>query len=278
MTQSQDSLPVALIVTSQGCGHCKVLRPDEGWLLSPEKSRPGSIPRASAWNHAFMRKFLTGVDNPTQSNPQIMRVYNIDLPQLRPSPVSTALDLHVFDWVEGVVRQTIYQPYHGNNENKKLITGTIIRTPSETKIVKTEPFDKLIETIIPPSCFNYFYYFPMYAFADASLWNRSLEDPTIPIFMKINGAPTNEKSPYGIIKNPKLIDTAQVLDVASIPGLIKSRSPLFSLLPKKVESTDSEVSNKISIGDTTLQIPVVSETSSSVDVSRPTGNLIPLRM
>lgn len=279
MSQDRDSLNVALIVTSQGCGHCKVLRPDEGWLLSPEKSRPGIIPRASAWNHAFMKKLLTGLDNPTQSSPQIMRVYNIDLPQLHPSPVSTALDLHVFDWVEGVVRQTIYQPYYTTRENKKVITGTTIRTPSETKTLSNEPFNKFIETIIPASCFNYFYFFPMYAFADATLWNRSLEDPNVPLFMRVNGAPVNEKSPYGIIKDPKLVDEAQakILDVASIPALIKSKSPLFSLIPKKTESTPIDTGGKISISEVPLQTPV-QKVFVSTDTSKPTGNLIPLRV
>jgi hypothetical protein len=253
------------------------MRPDEGWLLSPEKSQTETILKASAWNHAFMKKLLTGVDNPSAETKQAMRVYNIDLSELRPTPVSTALNLHSFDWVDGVVRQTIYQPYFNKTTNK---AGTMVRTPGESKILQ-EPFSTFIQTVIPTTCFNYFFYFPMFVFADGTLWDRSLENKNYPIFMRINGAPTNDSPPYGIIRDKQLIGEAQrkMLDVASITALIKAKSPMFSLHPRV--SNTSETQPKISmIPDAPLQLPSIraTDTTESADTTKVTGNLIPLKL
>jgi len=163
-------LPVIVIITSKGCGHCTAIRKD-GYLQSIESpsSMFGNNGKGYSWNETFFNLLLRGG---ATSGPAKFRVYEIHYSQLQPTLGVEEFSEYTLT-PEGKVKRIGFY-----NINNKFMTTTTIgykSTKPQAVAVNNKTFTNLFDQLFPKTIADFVYVYPGWIYVDGNAWNNALK-------------------------------------------------------------------------------------------------------
>lgn len=188
------SIHIAVVVTSEKCGHCRHMR-GEGVLMSKakiekEKKQP-TVPGGNHYDAVFMKKLImANTDSPK------FRVVNVHYNAFNPAEGIADISVFTLEPDNKTIRQTMFK----NKDNK---TNVVIYTIGDTgkQVSTTDDDSKWEDTVkkfIPSNLPSYAYFYPTLAVFHSEAWMNSLRTGE-PVYGYVNGLNTKEESPYGAL-------------------------------------------------------------------------------
>ena len=183
---------VAVILTSQQCGHCRNMRGD-GVLLSKDKirNRQPNIPGGYYYDSSFMKRLITAGMNKDAK----LRVVNLHYKTFKPTDGFTDISIFTLE-NDNTVRQTFLREVNGKTNL------TIYLLSDTTKEISNQNIEtswaEITKTYVPNNIANYAYFFPSLMIFESNEWTTSLKN-NLPVFGYLNGFPAKEEAPYGVI-------------------------------------------------------------------------------
>lgn len=225
---------IAVILTSERCGHCRNMR-GTGRLLSQNEikksDRQPNLPGGNYYDAKFMSKLILA-----GSKDSYFRVINIHYKTFNPQ--EGVIDISVFTLEDNKtdVRQTMLTEKNGK-------AHTSIYTIGENgKVVLSEDlpnnWSDLINSYVPVNMSNYTAFYPSLIAFDKDNWSNSIKNKT-PIYGVHNGFPTKKEAPYGVItgESPNVMDFPAFLSqfTSGVKSLVESVAPETVPEERKVE-------------------------------------------
>jgi hypothetical protein len=183
---------VAVILTSERCGHCRNMR-GNGRLLSQAEikkdNRQPNIPGGNYYDYKYMKKLMT-VEMGSEAK---LRIVNLHWKSF--NPTEGMMDISIFTLEnDGTVRQTMLREINGKTNVSIYSVGEI------GKVISTQDMDKTWAEInkmyVPVNISNYAFFFPSLVLFEGNEWMNGIQKGT-PIYGYVNGFDTKTESPYG---------------------------------------------------------------------------------
>lgn len=190
---------VAVLLTSERCGHCRNMR-GSGRLLSKNEikrdNKQANIPGGHHYDAAFMKKMITA----EIGNTPRLRVINIHYKSFNPAEGVMDISVFTLDNDSTTVRQTMLKEKDG----KGVMTIYTVGESGKIEASKELPtaWDELVKTYIPVNMQNYIAFYPQMVLFEGKAWTEGIDKKT-PIYGYINGMDTKEEAPYGAIPTPQ---------------------------------------------------------------------------
>ena len=190
---------VALLITSERCGHCKNMR-GNGRLLSQNEikkdKKQATIPGGYHFDAKFMKKMICGgLDGPAK-----LRVVNVHLTTMNPNePVK---DISVFTLQSD--NETVEQTMLSEEGDKVRITTYLVGENGKVKNneLATVAWKDISKKYIPVNMSGYCAYYPGIVLFESNTWTQGLQSNS-PMYGYYNGFETKEQSPFGIDPHKK---------------------------------------------------------------------------
>jgi len=187
---------VAVILTSEQCGHCRVMR-GNGRLLSGNeiKGKQPNIPGGYHYDAVFMKKLITA-----ETEIPRIRVVNIHYKTFDHTKGVTDISVFMLDSDNKTVKQTMLK------ENKGKTNMTLYSIGESGKVVMSNDIDKswsdIVSEYIPVNIPAYSFFFPSVLLFEGKAWTEGISQKK-PIYGYLNGFEPNPKLPYGAIPGPQ---------------------------------------------------------------------------
>lgn len=187
---------VAVILTSEQCGHCRVMR-GTGRLLSGNeiKDKKPNLPGGYYYDSVFMKKLICA----DTESPKI-RVINIHYKTFDANKGVSDISVFTLDTDNKTVKQTMLKE-KGNKTNMALYS-----IGESGKVLMNNDIDKswseIVSEYIPVNIMSYAFFFPSMIIFEGKNWIEGISNKK-PIFGFLNGFESNEKLPYGAIPGPQ---------------------------------------------------------------------------
>lgn len=200
------SYHVAVLVTSEQCGHCRRMR-GNGRLLSQNEIKkdnkmptiPGGQSNPSGYHYdaKFMSRLLTG-DSVISQSKQVIKLINIHYKSF--NPMEGILDISIFN-LEGVnVKQTILRESNGKTSIETYLIGDSGRVLEKKEIPSV--WADSVKANVPINISMYAHFFPIITLFHSEAWNDAIQNSK-PIFGYVNGLETKSEAPYGALPSQK---------------------------------------------------------------------------
>jgi hypothetical protein len=189
---------VAVILTSERCGHCRNMR-GVGRLFSKAEikkdNKQPNIPGGNYYDAVWMRKLITADTNKDAK----LRVINLHYRSF--NPAEGLMDISVFTLEnDKEVRQTMLKEVEGGKTNMTIyVVGENGRVLSNQDI--DTPWVEMCKTYVPVNISMYAFFFPILLLFEGNEWTESIKNKT-PIFGYTNGFDTKTNAPYGALTGP----------------------------------------------------------------------------
>lgn len=201
------SIHIAVLITSQTCGHCRNMR-GSGRLLSQNEiktqNKQPNIPGKNHYDAKFMKKILTG-DNSGASNKQVVRLINVHYKTFNPGEGIMDICIFNLDSDPNNVKQTIMKEKDGKTALESYVIGESGKQISKNDIQNT--WSDTVRAYVPINLPSYAFFFPSLAIFHIDAWNNAIQNSK-PIYGFVNGLETKQISPYGAIpvQQPNMVD------------------------------------------------------------------------
>jgi len=190
---------VAVILTSEQCGHCRNMR-GSGRLLSKNEikrdNKQPNIPGGNYYDAAFLKKLITGELGDT---PRV-RVINIHYKTFNPNGGVSDISVMSLEKDGISVNQTMFKENNGKTQVSVYSiaeSGTVISNETFNK-----PWEEVTKDYIPVNIQNYAMFYPSLLIFDGNAWAEGISKKT-PIYGYLNGFETKPELPYGAIPKPQ---------------------------------------------------------------------------
>jgi len=189
---------VAVILTSERCGHCRNMR-GTGRLMSKaeikKENKQPNIPTGHHYDATWMRKLITADLNKDAK----LRVVNLNYKSFNPAEGLT--DISVFTLEnDKEVRQTMLKETGDGKTNMTIyVVGETGRVLSNQDIDTT--WSEMCKTYVPVNISMYAFFFPSLTLFEGNEWTESIKNKT-PIYGYMNGFDTKKDAPYGALTGP----------------------------------------------------------------------------
>ena len=188
---------VAVILTSERCGHCRTMRGTGRLLSKVEIKKDNKQPTIQGGNHfdsTWMRKLIT-----VEGKDAKLRVVNLHYKAF--NPAEGMMDIAVFTLEnDKEIRQTMLKEAEGGKTNMTIyIVGDNGRVLSNQDI--DTPWVEMCKTYVPVNIGMYAFFFPSLILFEGNEWAESIRNKT-PIFGYMNGFDTKNEAPYGALTGP----------------------------------------------------------------------------
>ncbi len=262
-------LHTAVLVTAQQCGHCRNMR-GTGRLLSQaeikKENKPANIPGGFHYDAKFMRRVLTGQENPTPTSKPVVRLINIHYKSMNPTDGISDISLFLVENATSV-RQIIMKEQEGKTSVEVYVIGEVGKQIS--KDISPTVWADTVRLHVPINIMAYVAMFPLLTIFHSEAWAYGIQNSK-PVYGYINGLETKTSSPYGFIssKSPSVVDFAQF-----IGGFFNGTRKLES--QPKIESSTEEQS-KISKENQELPVQksVKFEEPKNLDANGASGSIL----
>jgi hypothetical protein len=189
---------VAVILTSERCGHCRNMR-GTGRLMSKteikKENKQPNIPGGHNYDATWMRKLITADTNKEAK----LRVISLHYRSF--NPAEGLMDISVFTFENDKdIRQTMLKEIEGGKTNMTIyIVGENGRVLSNQDI--DTPWIEMCKTYVPVNISMYAFFFPSLLLFEGNEWTESIRNKTS-IFGYTNGFGTKKDAPYGALTGP----------------------------------------------------------------------------
>jgi hypothetical protein len=189
---------VAVIITSERCGHCRNMR-GSGRLLSQNEIKKGNkqpnIPGGYHYDSKFMKKLITA----NMDGSAKLRVINVNYRTFNPAEGVMDISVFTLDPDGNTVRQTMLTEKDGK-------TVVNVYTIGENgQVVSTQDMPNswtdITKTYIPVNLPSYAFFFPSLVLFEGNAWTEGIRNNQ-PIYGYLNGFETKSESPYGAKPGP----------------------------------------------------------------------------
>jgi hypothetical protein len=183
---------VAVILTSERCGHCRNMR-GNGRLLTKgdikRENKQPNIPGGNYYDANFMRKLITC----ELGKEAKLRVINLHYKTFNPG--EGFMDISVFTLEsDGNIKQTMLKENAGKTNVVTYLIGETGKVLSNNDI--DTPWNEISKTYVPVNIANYAFFFPSLVLFESTEWSESIRTGA-PIYGYLNGFETKEEAPYG---------------------------------------------------------------------------------
>ena len=191
------SFHIAVLVTSERCGHCTRMRGPEGILLSKkqitEKNIPQNVPGGMHYDANFMKKLVTaGTEHPK------LRIMNVHYKTFNPTEGVSNISVFTLEPDSKSIRQTIIKENGGKTTMDIYVIGdTGKKLQSQNLDI---PWEDTLKTYIPVNLPSYAFFYPTLSIFHYEAWLHSVQKNE-PVYGYVNGLPTREEAPYGAVAN-----------------------------------------------------------------------------
>jgi len=205
-------LHTAVLVTAQQCGHCRNMR-GTGRLLSQTEikkdSKPPNIPGGFHYDAKFMRRVLTGQENPSPTSKAVVRLINIHYKTMNPTDGISDISLFLVENSTSV-RQIIMKEQEGKTSVEVYVIGESGKQIS--KDISPTVWADTVRLHVPINIMSYVAMFPLLTIFHSEAWAYAIQNSK-PVYGFVNGLETKTTSPYGFVSSPKpnVIDFAQFI-------------------------------------------------------------------
>jgi hypothetical protein len=229
------SFHIAVLITSEKCGHCRTMRGSGRLLSQTEIKKEGkhpSVPGGHHWDAKFMKKLITA-----DSDSAKLRILNVHYKNFNPGEGVSDLSVFTLEPDNKTVRQTILKEKEGKTIAEIYTIGDTGKKVGSQDI--PNDWTDTVKTYLPVNLSSYAYFYPTLSIFHFDAWMQSIKNNT-PVFGYINGLESKTESPYGGIpgQNPNPSDFSTFL--ASFFNGSKK------LLEKPVASPKSNDQNELS--------------------------------
>lgn len=208
-----------LVLTSNGCGHCHMVRGD-GQLNNGKQ----------LMNYKFLKPLCDKL-NIFNIHYSSMRGYNEDIMEVIKVSLNGTI-LNHDKYYKSEDKTMFTRTYTTDNTAKNTTEIVDIKTDWEA-FVKTKIVDKLK---------NYTYYFPCFIVVKTEDWNNSLKTPGSQIFGLTNaGYTVNKDGEIGIYKNGISLNQRSIGIDKLVNNVLEKKE---SFIPRKIEDIDKYVKPK----------------------------------
>jgi hypothetical protein len=202
------SFHIAVLVTSEKCGHCTRMRGD-GVLLSKkqidEKKLQPTVPGGMHYDANFMKKMVTaGTDSAK------LRLMNIHYKSFNPSEGIANISVFTLEPDSKSIRQTLIRENDGKTSMDIYVIGDVGKKIQSQNIEMK--WEDTLKTYIPVNLPSYALFYPTLAIFHYESWLNAVQKNE-PVYGHVNGLPTREESPYGALANsqPSINDFVKFL-------------------------------------------------------------------
>ena len=198
---------VAVLITSEQCGHCKRMR-GSGRLLSQNEIKkdnlmptiPGGPSRPTGYHYdaIFMKRLLTaGIENGSQ----VVRIINIHYRAF--NPAQGIADICIFNLEGTNVKQTMLRESNGKTYIETYLIGESGRQLEKKEIPSV--WSDSVKANVPINVTMYAHFFPILTLFHKEAWNDAIQNSK-PVFGYVNGLETKLETPYGALpsREPKV--------------------------------------------------------------------------
>lgn len=200
---------VAVIITSEQCGHCRNMRGTGRLLSKNEIKRDNRQPNIQGGNHydaAFMKKLITA----ELGTAPRLRVINIHYKSFNTAEGVIDISIFTLDNDGNTIKQTMLR----EKEGKSQLTLYSIGETGKVEITKDidTPWNELVKEYTPVNIRNYIFFFPSIVLFEGKAWSEGIKNKT-PIYGYLNGFETKNEAPYGATPgpNPNVIEMSKFL-------------------------------------------------------------------
>lgn len=199
------SYHVAVLITSEQCGHCRRMR-GNGRLLSQNEIKkdnkmptiPGGPinPKGYFYDAIYMKRLLTGgIEN---SSKQLVKMINIHYKSF--NPMEGIVDISIFNMEGNNVKQTILKESNG----KTAVEVYVINDSGKQLDKKELPsvWSDSVKANVPINLTMYAHFFPILALFHNEAWNTAIQNSK-PVYGYVNGLETKSEAPYGALPSQK---------------------------------------------------------------------------
>ncbi len=191
------SFHIAVLVTSERCGHCTRMRGPEGILLSKkqitEKNIPPNVPGGMHYDANFMKKLVTaGTEHPK------LRLMNVHYKTFNPTEGVANISVFTLEPDSKSIRQTIIKENGGKTTMDIYIIGDVGKKLQSQNL--DIPWEDTLKTYIPVNLPSYAFFYPTLSIFHYEAWLHAVQKNE-PVYGYVNGLPTREEAPYGAVAN-----------------------------------------------------------------------------
>jgi hypothetical protein len=264
--------PVAVILTSEQCGHCRNMR-GTGRLLSKNEIKSSgkqpNIPGGYHYDAAFMKKLITA-----ETETPKVKVINIHFKTFEINKGIMDISVFTLESDNMTVKQTMLKEKDGKTqmsiygiaENGKVIANSDVSTP----------WGEISNSYIPINLGMYAFFYPSLILFEGKAWTEGINNKA-PIYGYLNGFDTNEKLPYGAIPGaqPRTLEWSKFLKqffdgTKELVGVPKAPAPVEEV-KVQIESQPMKTETEVKVKFADEQILEV-ENKPKIRASTPGAN------
>jgi hypothetical protein len=191
------SFHIAVLVTSERCGHCTRMRGSEGILLSKkqitEKNVPPNVPGGMHYDANFMKKLVNaGTEQPK------LRIMNVHYKTFNPSEGVANISVFTLEPDSKSIRQTLIKENGGKTVMDIYVIGDVGKKIQSQNL--DIPWEDTLKTYIPVNLPSYAFFYPTLSIFHYEAWLHSVQKNE-PVYGYVNGLPTRDEIPYGGVAN-----------------------------------------------------------------------------
>lgn len=183
---------VAVLLTSETCGHCRNMRGNGRLLSKSEIKKEGKQPTIPGGNHfdaAYMKKLIT---TEIDAKPKL-RVINLHYKSF--NPTEGMMDISIFTLeADGNVKQTMLKESNGKTNMAVYLVG------ESGKVISSQNIDTswadINKSYVPVNISAYAFFFPSLILFEGNEWTNGLKNNQ-PVYGYLNGFETKTEAPYG---------------------------------------------------------------------------------
>jgi hypothetical protein len=197
------SYHVAVLITSERCGHCKRMR-GSGRLLSQNEIKkdnlmptiPGGTSRPSGYHYdaIYMKRLLTAGTDASQR----LRLINVHYKSF--NPTEGIADICIFNLEGANIKQTILKESNGKTAIETYLIGESGRQLEKKEIPSV--WSDSVKANVPINITMYAHFFPILTLFHIEAWNDAIQNSK-PVFGYVNGLETKLEAPYGALQSQK---------------------------------------------------------------------------
>jgi hypothetical protein len=171
MLLKMSSLPVILIITSEGCGACSHLRGPTGVPIEPKNIPSQNHFFGESWSPTFFKKLITGNINGT--GPTKFRVSELHLNSLDGRSILNCKEFIEFSMENNKFIRIVY--VSKDNKTSIKVYKDSVEDKSKSKILDI-PFGMLLINKVPQNLNAFLGTFPSFIFIDGNIYDNALQN------------------------------------------------------------------------------------------------------
>jgi hypothetical protein len=197
---------VAVLITSEQCGHCRRMR-GNGRLLSQNEIKkdnkqptiPGGTvnPKGYHYDAIYMKRLLTGGSDTPQSK-QVLKLINIHYKSF--NPTEGIVDISIFNMDGNNIKQTILHESSGKTAIEVYVIGDSGKQLDKKELPGV--WSDSVKANVPINLTMYAHFFPILALFHVDAWNSAIQNSK-PVYGYVNGLETKSEAPYGALQSQK---------------------------------------------------------------------------